>query len=63
MNLAVTGQSPAFGLFGSTPVLRYSQHIHALEPPDGRRPPDDMARIDPALVLEWIEPYLTATKT
>jgi heptosyltransferase-2 len=61
MNLAAAGETPAFGLFGSTPVLRYSKFIHAIEPADGRQAPDGMARIDPALVLERIEPYLTVT--
>jgi heptosyltransferase-2 len=62
MNLAAAGQTPAFGLFGSTPVLRYSKYIHAIEPPEGWRTPGGMMRIDPALVLDRIEPYLTATK-
>jgi heptosyltransferase-2 len=62
MNLAAAGGTPAFGLFGSTPVLRYSKFIHAIEPADGRQAPDGMARIDPGLVLQRIEPYLTVTK-
>jgi heptosyltransferase-2 len=61
MNLAVAGETPAFGLFGSTPVLRYSRFIHAVEPPDGQAA-DGMTRIDPALVLARIEPYLNAVK-
>ena len=35
MNLAVAGATPAFVLFGSTPVLDYSRFIHAIEPDDG----------------------------
>ncbi len=62
MNLAAAGETPAFGLFGATPVLRYSKYIHAIEPPDGRQTPDGMMRIDPALVMERIEPYLGVTK-
>ena len=53
---------PAFGLFGSTPVLTYSKFIHALQPDDGSGPsPDGMARISPAQVMLRIEPYLAAT--
>jgi heptosyltransferase-2 len=62
MNLAAAGGTPAFALFGSTPVLRYSKFIHAVEPPDGRPTPDGMTRILPAQVLARIEPYLAATK-
>jgi heptosyltransferase-2 len=62
MNLAAAGGTPAFALFGSTPVLRYSRFIHAIEPPDGRPTPDGMARILPAQVLARIEPYLATTK-
>ena len=62
MNLAAAGGTPAFGLFGTTPVLRYSRFIHAVEPPDRRQTPDGMARIEPALVLARIEPYLDAVK-
>jgi heptosyltransferase-2 len=61
MNLAAAGCTPAFGLFGATPVLRYSRFIHAIEPPGGASP-DGMSRILPAQVLERIEPYLTVTK-
>ena len=35
MNLAAAGETPAFGLFGSTPVLDYSRFIHAVVPDDG----------------------------
>ena len=62
MNLAAAGGTPAFGLFGSTPVLRYSKFIHAIEPADGRQTPDGMTRILPAQVLARIEPYLAITK-
>jgi len=61
MNLAAAVGTPAFGLFGSTPVLRYSRFIHAVEPPGGPAP-DGMSRIAPAQVLARIEPYLSATK-
>jgi heptosyltransferase-2 len=61
MNLAAAGGTPAFALFGSTPVLRYSRFIHAIEPSGGQSP-DGMTRILPAEVLARIEPYLATTK-
>jgi heptosyltransferase-2 len=61
MNLAAAGATPAFGLFGSTPVLSYSKYIHAIEP-EGGYSPDGMRRIGPAQVLARIEPYLAVTK-
>jgi heptosyltransferase-2 len=57
MNLAAAGATPAFGLFGSTPVLSYSKYIHAIEP-EGGYSPDGMARITAAQVMARIEPYL-----
>ena len=63
MNLAAAGGTPAFALFGSTPVHRYSRFIHAIEPADGRGPtPDGMTRILPAQVFARVEPYLGTTK-
>ena len=63
MNLAAAGGTPAFALFGSTPVLDYSRFIHAIEPDDGRGPgPDGMRRISPDAVLRRIEPYLGVLK-
>lgn len=62
MNLAAAGGTPAFALFGTTPVLRYSRFIHPVEP-EGGQAPDGMTRISPELVLARIEPYLTDTKT
>ena len=44
MNLAAAGETPAFALFGTTPVLRYSRFIHPIEP-DGGQAPDGMTRI------------------
>jgi len=61
MNLAAAGATPAFTLFGSTPVLGYSRFIHAIEP-EGGQSPDGMTRITPAQVMARIEPYLSATK-
>jgi heptosyltransferase-2 len=61
MNLAVAGGTDAFGLFGSTPVLKYSKRIHAIVPPGGASP-DGMRRILPAQALEQIAPYLTREK-
>jgi heptosyltransferase-2 len=57
MNLAAAGATPAFGLFGSTPVLSYSKYIHAIEPSGGQSA-DGMRRISPAQVMARIEPYL-----
>jgi len=64
MNLAAAGGTPAFGLFGVTPVLDYSRFIHAIEPDNGfGRGRHGMARISPAAVMQRIEPYLAVTKT
>jgi lipopolysaccharide heptosyltransferase II len=62
LNLAVAGGTEAFGLFGSTPVLAYSKHIHAIVPPGGMTP-DGMQRLLPARTLEQITPFLTRQKT
>ena len=61
LNLAAAGGTVAFGLFGSTPVLTYSQHIHAIEPADGPMP-GGMRRIVPAQVIDRITPYLARAK-
>jgi len=59
MNLAAAVSTPAFGLFGSTPVLDYSKFIHAILPDDGGRPaPDGMRRISPKHVMEALAPHL-----
>lgn len=58
MNLAAAGETPAFGLFGATPVLRYSKFIHAIEPEGGWQAAGGMARITPEQVLARIEAYL-----
>jgi len=63
MNLAAAGATPAFVLFGATPVLDYSRFIHAIEPDDGvGSSSDGMRRISPAAVMRRIEPYLAVTK-
>ena len=61
MNLAAAGATPAFAMFGSTPVQRYSRFIHPIEP-EGGQAPDGMTRIRPERVLARIEPYLADTK-
>jgi heptosyltransferase II len=61
MNLAVAGGTEAFGLFGATPVLKYSKRIHAIVPPGGSSP-DGMRRLLPAQALEEITPFLTMEK-
>ena len=60
MNLAAAGGTPAFGLFGATPVLSYSRFIHAIEPEGGWKVAGGMARITPGEVLARIEPYLAS---
>ena len=61
MNLAAAVGTPAFGLFGPTPVLTYSRFIHAIQPEHGGAPAQDVVeRIVPAAVLARIEPYLCA---
>jgi heptosyltransferase-2 len=61
MNLAAAVGTPAFGLFGATPVLSYSRFIHAIQADDSGTPtPDGLQRIMPTAVLTRIEPYLCA---
>jgi heptosyltransferase-2 len=61
MNLAAAVGTPAFGLFGPTPVLSYSRFIHAIQADEGAAPtPDGLKRIVPSAVLARIEPYLCA---
>jgi len=61
MNLAAAVGTPAFGLFGPTPVLSYSRYIHAIQADDGGAwAPDGLRRISPGAVLARIEPYLSA---
>lgn len=61
LNLAAASQTESFGLFGNTPVLSYSNYIHALVP-EGGPSPDGMGRILPTDVLDSIEPYLDLRK-
>lgn len=61
MNLAAAGATPAFALFGATPVLDYSRFIHPIEP-EGGKSADGMQRITPAQVMGRIEPYLEIIK-
>jgi heptosyltransferase-2 len=64
MNLAAAVGTPAFGLFGSTPVLDHSKFIHAILPDDGRGPsPGGMLRITPGNVMARIEPHLRGSST
>ncbi|HEY1978550.1 MAG TPA: glycosyltransferase family 9 protein [Xanthobacteraceae bacterium] len=53
LNLAAAGETEAFGLFGTTPILTYSKFIHAIVP-DGGPSPSGMARISPAQVIDTI---------
>jgi heptosyltransferase-2 len=61
MNLAAASGTPAFGLFGATPVLNYSRFIHAIEP-DGGQSNYGMRKITPAQVMARVEPYLNVRK-
>jgi heptosyltransferase II len=61
LNLAAATGTEAFGLFGATPVLRYSKFIHAIVP-EGGRSQKGMRRILPAQVLADIKPYLSFRK-
>jgi heptosyltransferase-2 len=61
LNLAAATGTEAFGLFGATPVLRYSKFIHAIVP-EGGQTQKGMQRILPAQVLEDVRPYLSPRK-
>jgi heptosyltransferase-2 len=61
LNLAAATGTEAFGLFGATPVLRYSKFIHAIVP-EGGQAQKGMQRILPAQVLEDVKPYLSRRK-
>jgi heptosyltransferase II len=61
LNLAAASQTEAFGLFGNTPVLTYSNYIHAIVP-EGGPSADGMGRILPTDVLDKIAPYLDLRK-
>jgi heptosyltransferase II len=61
LNLAAAAGTEAFGLFGATPVLKYSKFIHPIVP-DGGPARGGMQRIFPAQVLEQIRPYLSRRK-
>ena len=59
LNLAAGVGTRAFGLFGMSVVLDYSQHIVPVLPDDGGpATPDGMSRISPQKVLARIAPYL-----
>jgi ADP-heptose:LPS heptosyltransferase len=61
LNLAAATGTDAFGLFGTTRVLKYSKFIHPIVP-DGGLAPDGLQRISPAQVLEQVRPYLSLRK-
>ncbi len=61
LNLAAATGTEAFGLFGATPVLKYSKFIHAIVP-EGGQTQEGMQRILPAQVLEDIRPCLSLRK-
>lgn len=61
LNLAAATGTEAFGLFGVTPVLKYSKFIHPIAP-DGGPSRDGLQRISSAQVLEQVRPYLSRRK-
>jgi heptosyltransferase II len=61
LNLAAATGTDAFGLFGATPVLKYSKFIHPIVP-EGGPVPRGMQRISPVQVLEQVRPYLSRRK-
>jgi len=61
MNLAAAAETDALGLFGGTPVLKYSKFIHPIVPPGGSAP-GGMSKISAAIVLEQIAPFLSRLK-
>jgi heptosyltransferase II len=61
LNLAAATGTDAFGLFGATPVLKYSKFIHPVVP-EGGPVPRGMQRISPSEVLERVRPYLSQRK-
>ncbi len=54
LNIAAAVGTCAYGLFGSTPVLRHSPNIVAVVPPEGPDRDTGMARISVASVLDAI---------
>ena len=58
MNIAAATGTTAFGLFGTTPVLKNSSFIHPIVP-EGGPAPGGMRRILPGAALERIAPHLT----
>lgn len=59
MNVAAALGIPAFGLFGATPVLTHSRHVHALTPDDGRICREHgMERIAPERVFDALRSRL-----
>jgi len=61
LNLAAATGTEAFGLFGGTPVLKYSKFIHPIVP-EGGPMRGGMARISAAQALEQIRPALSLRK-
>ncbi len=61
LNLAAAAGTDAFGIFGNTPVLKYSKFIHPIAPAGGPAP-GGLQRISPADVIEQIRPYLSRRK-
>jgi heptosyltransferase-2 len=61
MNLATAVGTPAFAMFGSTPVLNHSRFIHPILPDHGPAlAPDGMQRISPGSVMARLAAYLAS---
>jgi heptosyltransferase II len=61
LNLAAAAGTDAFGLFGTTPVLKYSKFIHPIVP-DGGPSRDGLQRILPAQALAQVQPHISRRK-
>lgn len=61
LNLAAAVGTEAFGIFGNTPVLKYSKFIHPIVPAGGPAP-GGLQRILAADVIGQVRPYLSGRK-
>lgn len=61
MNIAAAVGTPAFGLYGLTPVIAYSRHLHPIRSPrtDGSAA-EAMQAIDPRAVADTVAQFLAA---
>jgi heptosyltransferase II len=61
LNLAAAVGTDAFGIFGNTPVLKYSKFIRPIVPAGGPAP-GGLQRVLPAQVIEQARPFLARRK-